>query len=32
MAMRHKMMMAEGANAATTYAKKMLKYYQGAID
>lgn len=27
MAMRHKVMMDEGPNAATTYAKKMLEYY-----
>ncbi len=32
MAMGHKMMMAEGANASVTYAKKMIEHHQGAID
>lgn len=32
MAMSHKMMMTTGANASTTYAKKMLDHHQGAID
>lgn len=32
MAMGHKMMMAEGGDAAMTYAKKMIEHHQGAID